>query len=87
MQDLTSETARQLNLPANQQGVVIDRVEPGSLAEESGLHQGDIIIELNRKSAKNTRDYEQVVSRIKKDETVLLLIKRQGGTIFVTISP
>jgi serine protease Do len=87
VQDLTPETARQLNLPENQQGVVIDRVEPGSLAEESGLQQGDVIIEVNRKSVKNTRDYEEVVSKIKKDEAVLLLVKRQGGTIFVTISP
>jgi serine protease Do len=87
VQDLTPETASRLGLPRNQQGVVIDQVERGSLAEEAGLQQSDVIVEVNRKPIKNTRDYEQVVSKIKKDETVLLLIKRQGGSIFVTISP
>jgi serine protease Do len=57
------------------------------IAEEAGLQQGDVIIKVNRKPVTNIKEYDQAVSKIKKDETVLLLIKRQGGTIFVTVSP
>ena len=42
------------------------------------MQQGDFIIEVNRKPVTNIKEYDQAVSKIKKDETVLLLMKLQG---------
>ncbi|HET6370864.1 MAG TPA: DegQ family serine endoprotease [Nitrospiria bacterium] len=86
VRNLTPDIARDLDLPPGQQGVVIEQVEPGSTAEEAGLQRGDVIVEVNRTPVKNTKDYNREVSKLKKDQSVLLLINRQGRTIFMTIS-
>jgi serine protease Do len=85
--DITPETAGEYGLSKDQRGVVISRIEPGSLAEEAGLQRGDVIVEVNRKPVKNIEEYNAAVTKTKENEAVLLLVKRQGGMIFVTISP
>jgi S1-C subfamily serine protease len=51
------------------------------------LAQGDVIQEINRRKVTGTKNYTDVVSKIKKDESVLLLIFRGGASLFVTLSP
>ncbi|MDC4226765.1 MAG: PDZ domain-containing protein [Candidatus Manganitrophus sp.] len=87
VRNLTPEVARQLGLNRNDKGVVITRVDPGSVADEVGLQRGDLIMEVNRKSVRDTDNYDELISKIGKDEAVLLLINRQGRTMFVTIAP
>ncbi|WDT75674.1 MAG: DegQ family serine endoprotease [Candidatus Manganitrophus sp.] len=87
VRNLTPEVARQLGLNRNDKGVVITRVDPGSVADEVGLQRGDLIMEVNRKPVRDTDNYDELISKIGKDEAVLLLINRQGRTMFVTIAP
>ena len=85
VQNLTPEIYRRLNLSEKIRGVVVTGVEQGSPAESS-LMNGDVIIEINRKAISNIDDYENIVSAIKSDKDVLLLVNRRGNTIFLTIS-
>ncbi|TAJ99398.1 MAG: PDZ domain-containing protein, partial [Candidatus Manganitrophaceae bacterium] len=85
VQNLTPEIATALGLPNSQQGVVIDRVESGSLADKAGLQRGDVIVEINRKPVKDAESYDRAVSGLKRDEAVLLLVNRRGVTLFVTL--
>ncbi len=85
VQDLNPDLYRKLNLPDKIMGVVVTDVEPGSPAE-ARLTPGDVILEINRKASSNLEDYELIVSKIKPDKDVLLLVFRRGSTIFVTIS-
>jgi serine protease Do len=85
--DITPEVAEQFDLPANEKGVVIVQMEAGSLAEEAGLREGDIIIEVNRKQVSDLKSYERLFSKIKKGDSVLFLINRQGNRFFVNIAP
>jgi len=87
VRSLTPEIAGELGVPSNQRGVVVERIEPGSTAEEAGLQRGDIIMEVNRTPVRDTKEYDRVISKIKKDQTVLVLVIRQGRSIFMTISP
>ncbi len=87
VRNLTPEVAKQLGLNRNDKGVVITRVDPGSIADEVGLQRGDLIMEVNRKPVRNTDDYDELISKIGKDEAILLLVNRQGRTMFVTIAP
>jgi len=84
VQNLTPEAYRQLNLPEKMRGVFITGIEGGSPAE-SALLPGDVILEINRKAVSNAEDYKNIVSEIKPDKDILLLIFRKGSTIFVTI--
>jgi serine protease Do len=85
--DLTAEMARRFGLPRDQKGVVVTQVEAGSNADLAGIRRGDLIIEINRHPVSNTDDYEQIISKLKKQESVLLLVSRQGRTLFITIAP
>jgi serine protease Do len=87
VRDLTSELAERLGLPTRERGVVIVRLRAGSVAEETGLKEGDLILEVNRHAVATRQAYDRVASDLKKDEPVLLLIKRQGRTHYVTLKP
>ncbi|MDR4495091.1 MAG: DegQ family serine endoprotease [Nitrospirales bacterium] len=69
------------------QGVVVTQVESNSPADKAGLRSGDIILEINRSSIHSVKDFEQSVAKLKSDSSVLVLLHRGRGTIFLTIKP
>jgi len=81
--DLDSQSARQLGLPPSAEGVVVTGISPSSPAADSGLRRGDVIQEVNRQPVKNTSDFDRAM-RSSKDET-LLLVNRQGHTMYVAV--
>src|SRR5574341_150226 len=83
--DVTPEFAQRFGLP-DEEGVVVTRVEPGSLADDAGVQRGDLILEINRQVVRNTRDFNRIAGDIAKDESILLLVNRQGQTLFITIT-
>ncbi|MCI0528748.1 MAG: PDZ domain-containing protein, partial [Nitrospira sp.] len=85
--NLTPEIARRFGFSRDKKGVVVTQVEPESRADIAGIQPGDLIMEINRTQVQNTEDYERIVSRLKKGESVLLLLNRQGRTLFITITP
>ncbi|MBI5051045.1 MAG: DegQ family serine endoprotease [Nitrospirae bacterium] len=85
VQDLTPELSRQLDIPSRIKGVVITDVNEDSPAEGS-LMQGDIIQEVNKKRITDVKSYENVVSKIKPKENVLLAVFRGGASIYITLS-
>jgi serine protease Do len=87
VRELTAELATRLGLGANDRGVVVTRVRPGTVAEEAGIREGDIVVEVSRKPVATLKAYERAAAAIGKNEAVLLLIKRQGRTVYVTLKP
>jgi Do/DeqQ family serine protease len=85
VKELTPQIRQELNAPEDLSGVVVDRVESGSDAEMAGLRRGDVIMEVDRKAVHNIREFESALSHHKSKEGLLLLINRQGGTIFIMI--
>jgi serine protease Do len=83
VQEITPELARGLGLNPDEGGVVIASVQPGSPAGEAGLQSGDVIKEVNRQKIKGLRDYNQGLE--KTGQSLLLLIKRGSGRIFVVL--
>jgi serine protease Do len=86
VQDLTSDIAQQLSLPAGTRGVVVSSVDPSSPAAASGLSQGDLIQEVNHKSISSTSDYQQAMAGANK-QPVLLLVNNRGVTRYVVVEP
>jgi serine protease Do len=85
--DLSAEVARRLNLSESLQGVVIVGVEPDSPADETGLRRGDVIQEINHKPMKNLKEFRKAASEVQEDDSVLMLINRQGRKIFFVVKP
>ena len=84
VQELTPELREGLGIPEKVRGVVVTGVEEDSPAYEV-LKRNDVIQEINRRSIKNIKDYRDAVSRLKKGESVLLLVYRGNGYIYITI--
>lgn len=87
VKELTDEVAGRHNLKSTERGVIVVRVKSGSPADEVGVREGDVIIEVNRKPVTSLKSYERLASNLSKDQSVLLLLKRQGRTIYLTLRP
>jgi serine protease Do len=83
VENVTTQTARQLGLPPTAAGVVVTGVDPGSKAADSGLKRGDVIQEVNHKPVRNTSDFESAMRNAKDD--ALLLVNRQGSTMYLAV--
>ena len=86
VQALTPELAQQLKVPASTHGVVVTRVDPDSQAAEGMLQRGDVIQEANHKPVATP---EQLRAAVKDagNQSLLLLVNRQGVTAYVVIAP
>ncbi|MHB8173160.1 MAG: DegQ family serine endoprotease [Nitrospirota bacterium] len=87
VENLTPDLISKLGLSAGATGVAVISVKPGSAAEESGLQRGDVITEIDRNTVRNIKDYNNQVRKLKKNAAVLLLINRQGATLWLPVSP
>ncbi|HET7438263.1 MAG TPA: DegQ family serine endoprotease [Nitrospira sp.] len=87
VRELNEELASRYGIKTTERGVVIVRVKPGSTAEDVGVREGDIVLEVNRKPVTSIKSYERAVSGLAKDQAVLLLLKRKGQTIYLTLRP
>jgi serine protease Do len=86
VQELTSEIAQDLKLPASVHGVVVTSVDPASTAATTGLNRGDVIQEVNHKPVRNVAEYDQALQNTGK-QPVLLLVNRGGVTNYLVIEP
>lgn len=85
VQNISPELAKRFGWEPDERGVVIADVQPGSIAADAGLRPGDLIKEVNRQKIQNLRDYTQATRKMKKGESLLLLVKRGENTFYVVI--
>jgi len=86
VQSLTPDIKKSLGLESEVMGVLISKVEMGSPAEEANLRRGDIIVEVNQSPTPDISIYQAAIEKVKPKGTVLFLIKRASGTIFVPVT-
>ena len=84
LRDLNPQIAAQLHLNS-EQGVVVVGVKPGSPAAESGIHQGDVILEVNRQPVNSVTDLLSQINGTKDKAQLLLLVQRQNGKLFIPL--
>jgi serine protease Do len=82
LSDLTPELRNQLQVSHDVRGAVVEQVQPGSSADNAGLQQGDIILEVNRHKVQTASDVQQALSNVSKGEDALLLVHSNGGNSF-----
>ncbi len=86
LQALTPQLAERLGMKGGGQGVVISGVKPGSPAAEAGLHQGDVIAEVDRHPVKSVDEASKLLGQPRPGGHVLL-IQRGDSSVFVLIRP
>jgi len=84
---LDDETRAQLKIGPKVVGMLVTHVQEGSPAAQAGLQRGDVIQEINRHTLTGIKDYETAVAKVKQDENAVLLVSRQGHSLFIVINP
>ena len=68
-------------------GAYVDSLLEKSAAAAAGIQPGDLIQEVNRQPIRDMNDYIQAIRAAKKGESLLLLIGRGEGSLFVVLNP
>ena len=84
MHPVTQEIAYYFGLP-KKEGVLISAVNENSPAQKAGLQRGDIILEYNKTKVNDPNKLKEQVMNTKIGENVILLVFRDGQTLFVPI--
>lgn len=84
-EELTSEVAAYLGLNKDTKGVTVVDVVEGSAAEEAGLHQYDVIVELDGQPVESGNEFLNHVAMLKPGSKVNLVVMRDGKTKPVTV--
>jgi len=82
---LNRQLAQKYNLDKSLSGVVITSVNSNK-AYRAGLKEGDLIVAVNRKPVKNIQDFNSIVSKLGKGDTVLFRIVREDHSFFVAFT-
>ena len=86
VQDLTAALAEKFKLRESH-GVLVTKVEPGSLAQSEGLREGDLIKEVNRADVGTVGDFTRAVAKVRRGDTVLLRVLRESRAFYVVLKP
>ena len=85
--DLSPEVRQQMQLGGNVQGALVERVVPGSSADDAGLQRGDVITEVNRKPVQSASDVQKALADIPQGQDALVLVWSNGGSTFRVLHP
>jgi serine protease Do len=83
VQELTPQLALRYRISGIKRGVVVVGVEDGSLADEIGLQEGDVILEINRKKIETTKDFEKAMKDANIDKGILFHLHRKGSSFYL----
>ena len=84
LQTLTAEMASRYGLDADDQGLLVTKVDPGSNAADAGIRQGDLIQEVNRQPVRTLAEFNSAIQR-SGARPALVLIKRRNVVTYVTL--
>src|ERR1035437_4111159 len=86
--DLDAQARRESNVPDNVRGALVTKVEQDSNAAEAGVHAGDVIISIDRRTVRSADDAVALSEKAKGDH-ILLRVWRgdegRGGMLFLSV--
>jgi serine protease Do len=83
VQELTPQLAARYRISTEiKRGVVVLSVEEGSPADDMGLQEGDVILEINRKKIDTVKDFEKTMKDINIDKGIVFRLHRRGNTFY-----
>jgi len=84
VQPLTAEAASRYGLDADDQGLLVTKVDPTGSAATAGIRQGDLIQEVNRQPLKTVTEFAAAIQR-SGARPALVLVKRRNAVIYLTL--
>ncbi|TMQ05499.1 MAG: PDZ domain-containing protein [Deltaproteobacteria bacterium] len=84
VQPLDRALRGQLHVPADVDGVVVTRLDRRGPMAATGLREGDVIVEVNRKPVTSVDAFRDAARSA--TDSALLLVYRDGATIYLSLS-
>ncbi len=83
VQELTPQIAARYRISSEiKHGVVVISVETGSPADDIGLQEGDVILEINRKKIETIKDFEKAIKEINIEKGIVFRLHRRGNSFY-----
>ncbi len=85
---ITPDARDKFRLTADQKGVLITEVVPGTPAADKGLKAGDVIMEVQQEEVSSPADVQDRVEKVRKSnrKSVLMLVQTSDGLHWVPLS-
>ena len=84
VQPLTADVASRYGLDANDQGLIVTRVDPNGSAADAGIRQGDLIQEVNRQPVHTVTEFSAAIKQ-SGARPALVLVKRRNNVTYLTL--
>jgi hypothetical protein len=84
-QEVTSEKAKELKLPA-ERGVLLERIVPDSPAAKAGLKDSDVITEINGQRVKGAAQFPRMIHEIPAGRSVQFTVWRDGRAQAISVT-
>jgi serine protease Do len=83
VQELTPQLSARYRISSEiKRGVIVISVEEGSPADELGLQEGDVVLEINRKKIETTKDFDRAIKDVNLDKGIVFRLHRKGSTLY-----
>jgi serine protease Do len=66
--------------------VMVVAIQPDSPAERAGLQRGDLIREVNRQPVQSVQEVRDAIAKAGSQDSLVLLVKRGQGSLFVAMA-
>lgn len=76
VKNVSQDLRRKYDLGSDNEGVVVSRVQSGSVTERIGLQEGDLIIRVNLRYVSDVSEFNKAVGELASGDPVVLYIKR-----------
>jgi len=83
LRELDAQTAQRLGVEAGN-GVLVAGVQPGSPAEQGGVREGDVILEVNKQKVSSVKEAQSAVQK-DTDGNLLLLLRRGESSLYAAL--
>jgi len=83
--DVSRSIANRFGISADETGVVVTDVKPNSVSDRAGIRPGDIITRVGTEKVKSKKDFLELIRNQKKEDTLLLLVKRDNISRFYAL--
>jgi serine protease Do len=76
---LTTELARQFGLEGTH-GAFVMSIDPGSVADENGISQDDLIVEVNNRPVTSAEDFQRIIRELRSGDDLVIKVLHKPQT-------
>ncbi len=85
VRNLTSDEKQTLSM---EQGVMVSEIEGGSIADQSGIRQGDVLLKIDKYEISTIKDFSKAAKQLKDTKKpILFRLKRDKVSLFIAVTP